>query len=443
MFALRTYIAAIPLFAALAVFSSGCFMSRRVCVTADVPKLDTRVKTANRYEIIGHGINDTAKRKFPGVFADGGIPIILKEELECNNGPNIILGPLPLFLPIPDRQSQRMIRRDTVEIAGTPTLQSSFTLQTKYDNSTSFWLPTAFLCFMGSGSDAENPHFDAHLRTFCKVNAPVTFHETIASAELDITIRAVASKLKQAEDAGMITSDVIDKALVYKRQLDAKRREETEQAWRRDIALKARQAEDRKRREFETRQRQLALQQKRRETAIGQTLQHPQQSPAAHQAPYRIHYLAREKDSDFAYAFTLELSGEASIETFFGIQAVFANEVLSAYQMEYQKADVSTLHVVVKPALLEGRIVGRAEVLTIMPVSLSYNPNTRHGRLAVRYSQCQYEEAREWARKNIETLARDKNISLVTGRPPPDARYYSLGETVKDGNILEIEFKTE
>ena len=46
-------------------------------------------------------------------------------------------------------------------------------------------------------------------------------------------------------------------------------------------------------------------------------------------------------------------------------------------------------------------------------------------------------------RRNIETLARDKNIALVTGEIPPNARFYSLGESLKDGNILEIEFKTE
>ena len=159
MFALRTYIAAIPLFAALAVSSSGCFTSRRVCVMADVPELDTNVRTANRYEIVGHellgvaqegkSLNDTAKRMYPSVFTDGGIPIILKEEVEGKTGPNIILAPFYLFLPVPDRQSMREIRKNTVELAGIPMLKSSFTLQTKHDNSTSFWLPTAFLCFTG------------------------------------------------------------------------------------------------------------------------------------------------------------------------------------------------------------------------------------------------------------------------------------------------------
>lgn len=43
----------------------------------------------------------------------------------------------------------------------------------------------------------------------------------------------------------------------------------------------------------------------------------------------------------------------------------------------------------------------------------------------------------------VETIVLDKNIALTTGQLPPAATYYSLGESLKDGNVLEIEFKTE
>ena len=159
--------------------------------------------------------------------------------------------------------------------------------------------------------------------------------------------------------------------------------------------------------------------------------------------PYRVINLVRQKGNDFAYTFSLELPGDTSIQTFFGVQNIFANEVRTAYQMEYPNADMSSLRVVVQPSLSNGRIVGRAEVLTIVPVALSYDASARLGKLSVRFNANQYEEARVWARKNIETLARDKNIALVSGEIPPAARFYSLGESLKDGNILEIEFKTE
>ena len=90
-----------------------------------------------------------------------------------------------------------------------------------------------------------------------------------------------------------------------------------------------------------------------------------------------------------------------------------------------------------------GKITGHAVVLLITVTSLTYDPNTRTGKLAVKVNANQYEEARKWIRKNVETLARDKNIALTTGEIPPAAKFYLGREELKDGNVLEIEFKTE
>lgn len=84
-----------------------------------------------------------------------------------------------------------------------------------------------------------------------------------------------------------------------------------------------------------------------------------------------------------------------------------------------------------------------AAVLTIRLVSLDYDPRTRRGKLAVRFNAGQAEESRKWIRRNIERLASDKNIALTTGQLPPAAKFYLGREEFKDGNILEIEFKTE
>jgi len=158
---------------------------------------------------------------------------------------------------------------------------------------------------------------------------------------------------------------------------------------------------------------------------------------------YRIKSLCRERDSDFAYTFALELSEDVSISTFFGMFDIFAYEVQAAYQREFPNTDASTLRVDVRHQVSDGMIVGRAEVLTIKPVKLNYDASTRMGKLAVRFNANQYEEARKWIRNNIEKLVRDKNIALVAGKIPPEAKYYSLNESLTDGNILEIEFKTE
>lgn len=75
--------------------------------------------------------------------------------------------------------------------------------------------------------------------------------------------------------------------------------------------------------------------------------------------------------------------------------------------------------------------------------SLNYDPNTHKGHIAVEFDSEYYAEARLWARENIETLARDKNVALQTGEIPSQAKFYLGAERVKDGNILEIEFETE
>ena len=60
----------------------------------------------------------------------------------------------------------------------------------------------------------------------------------------------------------------------------------------------------------------------------------------------------------------------------------------------------------------------------------------------MRFNAGQAEEARTWILRNVKTLAHDKNIALVTGRLPPEATFRTLGEKI-DGNVMEIEFKTE
>lgn len=75
--------------------------------------------------------------------------------------------------------------------------------------------------------------------------------------------------------------------------------------------------------------------------------------------------------------------------------------------------------------------------------SLDYDPETRKGCIVVDFDEGCYSEARLWARENIETLARDKNVALRTGAIPAAAKFYLGAERVKGGNTLEIEFETE
>ena len=160
---------------------------------------------------------------------------------------------------------------------------------------------------------------------------------------------------------------------------------------------------------------------------------------------YDIKLCERESGNDFAYCFVLDLIGnDKSLRTFRYVQKEFREAIKEDYAESFPGVDKNVLFVdFPEYKLKDGKIEGRAVVLTIAVSSLTYDPNTRKGILAVRVNANQYEEARKWVRKNIETLARDKNIALTTGEIPPAAKFYLGREELKDGNILEVEFRTE
>lgn len=167
---------------------------------------------------------------------------------------------------------------------------------------------------------------------------------------------------------------------------------------------------------------------------------------AAPAKPYTIVSCTRETGSDFAYRFVLELAdGEkAGLETFRIVQQDFRAAVSEDYAEAFSLDSSDGLYVDFPEfELRNGRIEGCAVVLAIKIASLVYNAHTRTGTLAVRFSANQFEEARLYVRRNIEVLARDKNIALVTGEIPDKARFYLGREEIRNGDTLEIEFKTE
>ncbi|MGN0854687.1 MAG: hypothetical protein ACI4R9_04100 [Kiritimatiellia bacterium] len=163
-------------------------------------------------------------------------------------------------------------------------------------------------------------------------------------------------------------------------------------------------------------------------------------------AQYRIVSCERESGKDFSYRFVLEIKDDSNdpLRMFRTIQKNFRAAIKEDYAESFSNIKTDSLFVdFPEYRQNNNRIEGRAVVLTIAVSSLAYDPNTRKGKLAVKVNANQYEEARKWIRKNIETLARDKNIALTTGEIPPAAKFYLGREELRDGNVLEIEFETE
>ena len=161
--------------------------------------------------------------------------------------------------------------------------------------------------------------------------------------------------------------------------------------------------------------------------------------------PYRIIGCERKSGNGFSYEFSLEMvGGEGSLRAFRNVQKEFRDVIKADYLQAFPDTDDRSVVVDFPEYQLdEGRIKGRAVVLLIDITALTYDPDTRRGMIAIRIRPNQFEEARKWARANIESLVREKNVALSAGKVPDGAHYHLGREELKDGDILEIEFRAE
>ena len=77
-----------------------------------------------------------------------------------------------------------------------------------------------------------------------------------------------------------------------------------------------------------------------------------------------------------------------------------------------------------------------------VPDGWTYDDGSRRGTVRLRISEgMSADEAKRWARENIEAIVKDKNMALEAGGTPPEgAIYRSLSETLEDG-VLTVEFE--
>lgn len=160
---------------------------------------------------------------------------------------------------------------------------------------------------------------------------------------------------------------------------------------------------------------------------------------------YSVERFERLPGSEFAYEFELSLtSGMSGIALTRRIKDEIRAEILSDYKATYAGESFQSIGVdFPKFVMSGGRIEGRAEVMQMRVMSMTYNQATRKGLMVVKIGAVRFDHARRWVRENIEILARDKNVALMTGELPSAGKFYLGAERVKDGNILEIEFETE
>ncbi len=447
---------------------SGCFIHTRDVITAEVKYAgDYTVKTANKYRVVKLssffapyirtrfntvGANDgelppsvvlrsqttlcgnqelagrealeklqsDLESALPDVFSQDGLPFEVTEGdvgVTSDFGNFYFLHILSFGL-VPGKYSEDMQRVYTVALNDSSRrIESKFPVHNSQCNIQSGFLPLAV--FLSFDKIEETGHITLS-QTNWNSSSDANRMATRKHHRLMSVAYGIAVKLKELEDAGKIDAAKLkERPPVQLTGTDADRK----------VAQLAR-----------TQSYGVEPQ-----SDMGHATTKPQHRASSRSAAYRIVSFDRESGSEFAYRFVLALLEEnSSLQTLRSVQQEFRLAVKSDYAESFPGVDARSLYVdFPEYKLNDGKISGRAVVLSISVSSLSYDPNTRKGRLAVKVNANQYEEARKWIRKNIETLARDKNIALVTGEIPPAAKFYLGREELKDGNVLEIEFKTE
>ena len=324
----------------------------------------------------------------PRVFSSAGLPVVLRigyDKMDVSGNWTVFLGMCSIGV-IPGLNRYSFSFKCSVELADEADGRASFELVSMSDCA-STWLPTAFLFYNGASSVDGRRVFCQNTRLFGEKGPPLRALEynPLKRMESDPPFRralayAIAVKLKELEDSGKVD------AMLRKRM---------------------------------------------------------EQRPAA--PAHNIVQLERDPNGEFSYSFVIEMTQTPSDfkAAARGVLVDFMKSVKEEYLDAFPGADAASLEVVFSSLKRDGlRLSGRATVLTIKPISLAYDANTRRGKLSVKFNAGQAKEARDWIRRNIKALVRDKNIALVTGQLPPEAVYSSLGEKIV-GNVMEIEFRTE
>jgi len=161
--------------------------------------------------------------------------------------------------------------------------------------------------------------------------------------------------------------------------------------------------------------------------------------------PFEIVKCDNESGKDFAYSFALRKRGGAAttIADLGDMRSAFRSAIRAHYANLHPDANPRALVVdFTEYALRDGVVVGRVAVLTISPMSLSYDSASRRGGVKVRIGEGQFEDARRWIRRNLVSFVNKSNASVGGNVIPKGSRFYLEGEEMKDG-VLDVAFKTE
>ena len=178
----------------------------------------------------------------------------------------------------------------------------------------------------------------------------------------------------------------------------------------------------------------------------GGPIVHTSPSVAPAQKPYSIESFARESPDGHSYRFSLVLASDVVVDL--NVSRRIQTELREAVRADYlggngtAPATASALRIEFPEyTVANGKIQGRAVVMTVELIDFAFDSTTHSGRLVVKSDPKQFEVARNWVRNNIASLVKDKDVSLLS-RFGVQPRFSIEDErTFADEGRLEVSFR--
>ena len=395
------------------LFFAGCIHTRTSAFTSvggEVQKLKTR----NRYTLVGFKhqaqnpnadvvkenlytqqfSTDNLKKFQPDVFADDGIRFTVSQRRLPDEGIRYQWTQYFPFLltltALPQCVTTSYSSQYRVDVLDNPDARATFTLHGRYDAADTLLTPAPLLFYVGDAASPMETHekqsvVSRHGVSFAGVinfGTGLSYDHNICS---ESEAYALAATLKKMEDDGLI------------------------------------------------------------DEVRGKTAARGAAHVLSGGDKFESIDFKKDDDCERRYSFALRYRGSGGIRLREAreVQKMLKSMIREDYVSSFPDVAAETI-VVDFPefSLRDGMVRGKSEVLSFAVESLRYDPYTRVGLMRVRIGENQFEAARRYARRNIESLVRDKNIALDGRDIPPAATFYIRSETLK-GNILEITFKTE
>ena len=396
----------LPVLVALAVM--GCIHRRVMCV-ANVEDVGPVVETKYRYCFADEKLRNSGdfiklKKAYPKVFADDGIPFSVKSGglgsamTKKSYGWTVACPYVCSLLTLPMLNTTEWDMDYVVDLVDMPDAHAEFSSCFRYDHAFAMWTPSPLLFYVGKfGNLGDSEKYD-NCRVFYSRNVQMM-------GGLDVVGESHGDSLKSC-----VCNPFMNEAYAYGLVVTLKKME--------DAGLV-----------------DLWKDQSRNPTndsslRTGKNLE--------------LLSFGREQGSDFSYRFKIvNRKGDMSIREAREIRRLLIKTVREDYLCSNPYAVPSMLVVDFPIYDLKGsEVTGRAVVLRIDIRSLNYEPNTRRGIMRVRLDDGQLTEARNYVRRNIELIVRDKGVALEGGKIPDAASFRLLDEKLTDG-LLEVNFKAE